>query len=196
VSPGVKGEVTIVEPDRIQRAIARRSAEARATVPDLELSAVVELEFTLQDLVRACALALRDVPRANGAYRDGRYELYSRVNIGVTLMSEDVHVIPTIFDADEKTADQIANELEGLRARSTELLASELTGATFTVSDLRPFGISSAAPIVIAPQAAALAVGAAGASATLTLACDHRILYGAPAASFLGRIRERLVAGA
>src|ERR1019366_2305460 len=88
----LKGETTVLEPTRAERAIARRNAETRATVPDLELGTEVEIDPALAAagasltavLVRACALALRDHPRANAAYRDGHYELYSRVNVAVT----------------------------------------------------------------------------------------------------------------
>src|SRR5258706_4072205 len=85
--PSAKGEIRIEEPTRVERTIARRVAESRATVPDLELSAEVEMdeaaerwrtaerELLTAVLTRACALALRDTPRANGAYRDGRFEL-------------------------------------------------------------------------------------------------------------------------
>ena len=68
---GAKGEVRVEQPDRVQRTIARRSAEARATIPDLELSAEVELGAApapaTGTLVRACALALREFPRANAS---------------------------------------------------------------------------------------------------------------------------------
>ena len=83
---GAKGETRIEEPTAAERAIARRAAEARATVPDLELRADVDMARALElrgsqgrsipaILTRACAVALRAVPRANGAYRDGRFEL-------------------------------------------------------------------------------------------------------------------------
>ncbi len=83
-SIGAKGEVRIEEPDRGERTVARRSAESRATVPELELRADAVVDEALVQhagvgfdavLVRACALALARVPRANAAYRDGRYEL-------------------------------------------------------------------------------------------------------------------------
>ena len=97
----LKGEVRVDEPDRVGRSIARRSAETRATVPDLELAADVDAGAALAlarergcsltaVLVRACAGALAQSPRANAAYRDGRYELYSRVNVGVTFHAEEL----------------------------------------------------------------------------------------------------------
>src|SRR5664279_3632091 len=108
----LKGQTTIVEPSRAERSIARRTAEVRATVPDLELSAEVDASALLVAtaagaspaavLVRACAQALRAHPRANAAYRDGRYELYSRVNVAVTVPTEDGWLSPTLLDADTK----------------------------------------------------------------------------------------------
>ena len=67
-------------------------------------------------VVKACALALREFPRANGAYRDGRFELYSRVNVGVAVAAQDALVVPTVFDADRKGLRQIASESRALAA--------------------------------------------------------------------------------
>jgi pyruvate dehydrogenase E2 component (dihydrolipoamide acetyltransferase) len=209
---GAKGEVRVEQPARAQRTIARRSAEARATIPDLELSAEVELvpatpAPAMGALVRACALALREFPRANASYRDGQFELYSRVNIGVVLTTEDTYAIPTVLDADQKSMAQLEDELQGLgaRARAGELSAPELAGATFTLWHSDAGGFASAVPLIVPPQAAALSAGAVrevpvvrdgavepGRAMTITLACDHRILYGALASLFLTRIKTLL----
>jgi pyruvate dehydrogenase E2 component (dihydrolipoamide acetyltransferase) len=206
---GAKGGVTIVEPDRIARTVARRSAEARATVPDVELSIDVTVDdpatITTGTLVGASASGLRAVPRANGAYRDGRFELYSRINIGVVVATDDAYAIPTIFDADEKSTAEIDEELERLtaRTRAGELLAPEASGATFTLWHPGLDGVAQATPLVIPPQAGALAAGAVreatrvrdaaivpGHTMTITLACDHRILYGPHASRLLGHIKR------
>lgn len=213
----VKGDVRIEEPDRLQRAIARRSAEARATVPDLELTAevrpsaslvrAVEPRVLTATLLKACAGALTEVPRANASYRDGRFELYSRINVGVIVAIGGAFVIPTLFDCERKTVPELADELAALeqRARAAELLAPELGGATFTLWNPGELGVAAATPVIVPPQAAALAAGAIrelpsirdGAivpshAMTITLACDHRILYGTDAASFLAAIKARL----
>jgi pyruvate dehydrogenase E2 component (dihydrolipoamide acetyltransferase) len=212
---GAKGEVRVEQPDRVQRTIARRSAEARATIPDVELTAEVELAAGVADpstaaLVRACALALREFPRVNGAYRDGAFELYSRVNIGVVIAAEDTYAIPTVLDADQKSVGALADELERMsaRANSRELSAPELAGATFTLWHPGTDGVASASPVIVPSQAAALAAGAVrevpvvregavapGRALTLTLACDHRILYGTLASRFLGRIKTLIQEG-
>jgi pyruvate dehydrogenase E2 component (dihydrolipoamide acetyltransferase) len=204
----LKGEIEVVEPSRAERAIARRTAETRATVPDLEFGADVDAgpATTLARgrgcsltavLVRACALALRAHPRANAAYRDGHYEFYSRVNVAVTVQTEEGFVAPTLLDANTKPLKQLDDELASATARALagELTSPELAGATFTLTDYGPYGITRANPVIAPPQAAALAVGAPDPSSgaiSLVLACDGRILYGARAAQFLRRIVDEL----
>ena len=217
----LKGEARIEEPDRIERAIARRAAETRATVPDLELSMDVDAGFLLRTaesrrvsttavLVAACAAALREVPRANAAYRDGRFELYARVNVAVTLEGPEgtASQLPaTLFDADSRSVAELDADLARLRARARagELTAPHQAGATFTLTDVGEYGIHRAAALITPPQAAALTAGAiravpvvrdgavtAGQSLALTLACDHRILFGTQAAAFLAAIARAL----
>ncbi len=202
-------------------------AESKATAPhfylsvDVDMSRAVEARARIKAsagegevvpsfndmVVKACAIALREHPRANGAYRDGRFELYSRVNVGVAVAADDALVVPTVFDADRKGLRQIASESRALaqRVRDGQITPPELSGATFTVSNLGMYGIDSFSAVINPPQAAILAIGAIterpvireGEVATahlmsVTLACDHRILYGAPAAEFLARIRTLL----
>jgi pyruvate dehydrogenase E2 component (dihydrolipoamide acetyltransferase) len=208
-----KGDVRVERPTRSQQSVARRSAESRATVPDLELSAEIDMSAAVEVgavpplVVRACALALREVPRANGSYRDGHYELYSRVNVGVAIVTDDSWIVPTVFDADLKRLGEIASELVALtrRAQAGELRPPELSGATFSVWYPGEHGVASSSAVIIPPQAGALAAGAVreapvvrdgaivpGEMMTVTLVCDHRILYGVQAATFLAGIKSRL----
>ena len=170
--------------------MARRAAESRATIPTLELSVDVGSEQTLSTarLVQACALALRAHPRANAAYRDGRFELYSRVNVGVVLSDGDRYLIPTVFDAEAKSGPELEAEIEALSDQAGGLASSAFAGATFTVWNAAAFGLAGASIPVVPPQAAALAAGTHG----LNLSCDHRILYGAAAAGFLQAIAGHL----
>jgi pyruvate dehydrogenase E2 component (dihydrolipoamide acetyltransferase) len=224
-----KGETTVVELSRTQQTIARRMAESKATIPDFTLQADVDMEEsvklrtelkrlspeeapTYNDMVvKASALALREHPRANSSYRDGRLELHSRVNVGVAVAAEDALIVPTVFDAEEKSLGEIARETRALaeRVRAGTITPPELGGGTFTVSNLGMYGMRSFTAIINPPQAAILSVGSVQARAvvregevvahhtmTITLACDHRILYGAGAARFLARIRELLEAPA
>jgi pyruvate dehydrogenase E2 component (dihydrolipoamide acetyltransferase) len=162
-------------------------------------------------VVKACALALREHLTANGSYRDGVLQLHSRVNVGVAVAAENALVVPTVFDADEKSLGEIARETHTLaeRVRSAAITPPELGGGTFTVSNLGMYGVRSFTAIINPPQAGILSVGAlapravvrdgvvvARATMTLTLACDHRILYGAEAARFLARISALLEAPA
>jgi pyruvate dehydrogenase E2 component (dihydrolipoamide acetyltransferase) len=222
-----KGQTTYEDLSKLQSTISRRMAESKATAPHFYLEAEVDMSRLVEAraqikagakegdivpsfndmVVKACALALREHPRANGAYRDGRFELYSRVNVGVAVAARDALVVPTVFDADQKNLRQIATDSRALaqRVRDGQITPPELSGATFTVSNLGMFGIDSFAAVINPPQAAILAVGAIterpvvrdGSIGTahlmrVNLACDHRILYGAPAAEFLARIRALL----
>jgi pyruvate dehydrogenase E2 component (dihydrolipoamide acetyltransferase) len=216
-----KGETTQVELGRNERTTARRAAEARATVPDVDLTAIADMSWwrSLPEpwapcptaaLVRAAALALREFPRANGAYRDGRYELYSRVNVGVVVPAGAGQAVPTVFDADRRSLSELEPELALLerRAAADELTSPELAGATFTVANLGARGMTRGTIVPVPPQAAALTAGAVravpvvhdgqvvpGRTMELTLVCDHRILYGDLAASVLARIVASLEKG-
>lgn len=211
--PGAKGHTDVREPNAAERSVARRTAEARATIPDLELTVEASLGedgtgASLEArLLAACAAALREVPRANGAYRDGRFELYSRINIGVVVAAPGTYLIPTVFDADTKSPAELTAELERLRAaaQARTLPAPAFSGATFTVWDAGALGIDRAGIVINPPQAGALAAGAVrevpvvrdgrletARSLALTLACDHRILYGHDAARFLSAVRSAL----
>jgi pyruvate dehydrogenase E2 component (dihydrolipoamide acetyltransferase) len=223
-----KGQVEEVELTKVQQTIARRMAESKATAPhfylqaEIDMTAAVEGRGTLKAqakegdvvptfndmVVKACALALREFPRANGAYRDGRIELYSRINVGVAVAAQDALVVPTVFDADRKGLRQIAAETRALaaRVRDGSITPPELSGGTFTVSNLGMYGISNFHAVINTPQAGILAVGELKAKPVITdsgevearqlmgvtLACDHRILYGADGAQFLARARELL----
>jgi pyruvate dehydrogenase E2 component (dihydrolipoamide acetyltransferase) len=228
-----KGETERVELDRAEQNLARRAAESKATVPHLYLRTAVDMGPALEMLtglaeqpragespassdatpttgdlvIRAAALALREHPRANGSWRDGGLELYSRVNVGFTVADGDSQVVPTIADADRLDVLAIAARRSELAARIAEgsLTAASLAGGTFTVTDLGAFGIRSFDPVVSGGQAAALGTGEvaerpvarSGRAETaavmdISLASDHRILFGAAAAAFLSAIRTNL----
>ena len=118
---------------------------------------------TFNDMVvKACARALREFPRANGAYRDGHFELYSRVNVGVAVAAQDALVVPTIFDADRSRWARSRRRSRELaqKVRDGTITPPELSGGTFTVSNLGMFGVSNFSAVINPPQAALLAVGA------------------------------------
>jgi pyruvate dehydrogenase E2 component (dihydrolipoamide acetyltransferase) len=222
---GNRGELQVQELTRLQRTVSRRMAESKATAPDftleveIDMTLCVELRERLKQVegkppsyndmvVKACANALRDHPRANAAYRDGKFELYSRVNVGVAVAANDALVVPTVFDADRKSLGEISRTVRELaeKVRDGTITPPELSGGTFTVSNLGMYGIDRFTAVINPPQAAILAVGAlrkrpvvdeggrivARDMMSATLVCDHRILYGADGAEFLARVRELL----
>jgi pyruvate dehydrogenase E2 component (dihydrolipoamide acetyltransferase) len=222
---GAKGSVTTIELTRTQQLIARRMASAKATVPEFQVTVEVDAEAALElreqlrntatplpsvnDLiVKAVALALRQHPNVNGAYVDGHFEHYSRVNVGVAVAGEGTLVVPTVFDADAKSLVEIAAQTRALatQVRDGSVAPADLAGGTFTVSNLGMLGVARFTAVINTPQAAILAVGAATPRAVigedgqisvrrvmeLTISADHRIVYGAEAAEFLGSVRKRL----
>ena len=225
---GAKGAVTVVTPTRVQLVVARRMAEAKATAPEFVVEAEIDMTSavamrarlkallagsetpppSLNDMVvTAVGRALRGHPKANGAFRDGRFELFERVNVGVAVAGPDTLVVPTVFDADVRSLGAIAADVRRLaaKARDGALTPPELAGGTFSVSNLGMFGIDRFTAVLNPPQAGILAVGAVRERAVVrdgelavrstmhvALTCDHRILYGADAARFLARVRELL----
>jgi pyruvate dehydrogenase E2 component (dihydrolipoamide acetyltransferase) len=222
-----KGEVQTQEPNKLQQTIARRMAESKATAPhfyltiEVDMGKAVEARAALKAaaregdvvpsfndmIVKACAIALREFPKANGAYRDGRFERYSRVNVGVAVAASEALVVPTVFDADRKGLREIAADTRAVAAkvRDGSVTPPELSGGTFTVSNLGMFEIDEFDAVINMGQAAILAVGAIREVPAVrdgqivparlmkaTLSCDHRILYGAEGAEFLARVKQLL----
>ena len=222
---GPKGQAEIQELTRLQQTVSRRMAESKATAPDFSISLTVdmtqavELRKRLKEVadpapsfndmvVKAAATALTEHPRVNGAYRDGKFELYDNVNIGVAVAAQDALVVPTVFNADQKSLGQISKDARAVieKVRDKTVTPPELSGGTFTVSNLGMFGIEFFTAIINPPQASILTVGklekrpavdesgriVAQDQMTLSLVCDHRILYGADGAKFLARVKELL----
>jgi pyruvate dehydrogenase E2 component (dihydrolipoamide acetyltransferase) len=222
-----KGQVEYVELTKLQQVVSRRMSESKATAPhfylttEVDMSAAVAARARIKEIsgegevvpsfndmvVKACAIALRKFPRANGAYKDGRFELYSRINVGIAVAANDALVVPTIFDADKKGLREIAADARSLagKVRDGGITPPELSGGTFSVSNLGMYGIKSFGAIVNSPQAGILAVGeiadrpvvkdgeiVPGKLMEMTLSCDHRILYGADGAEFLAEIKRIL----
>jgi pyruvate dehydrogenase E2 component (dihydrolipoamide acetyltransferase) len=225
--PGVasaKGAATLLEPTGIEQRISRRMSESKATVPDfalemeVECGPLVELREKLRELsdpapslndlvVKAAAIALRRHPRVNGSYRDGRIELYERVNVGVAVASSRGLFVPTVFDADKRGLATIAARVREVAdaVRDGSVSASDLGGGTFTISNLGMFGVARFTAVINPPQAAILTVGtvreklkledeqvSAVPVMDLTLCCDHRVLDGAAGSEFLVTLRGLL----
>ena len=221
----LKGPTTVHALSATGETIARRMAQSRSEIPsfdvvmDADLSTIVELRRGAADLVdrvpslndfviKAVALALRDVPAFNSSFANGRRERHGRVNVGFAVATEDALLVPTVVDADLKPLAVIGRETRELaaRAHARRLSPQDFTAATFTVSNLGMLGVRSFNAVINPPQVAILAVGAAKRSpvetatggvafrdvATLTMTSDHRAVYGADAARFLGRLQQLL----
>jgi len=204
----------------MRRTIARRMVESKTTVPHFYLTAEVDMDpamefrhqvgqlnnttLTVNHLViKASALGLRRVPEANASFTEEAIIQHARVDISMAVAIEDGLVTPVIRDADKKTLGQIANEARELaaRARERKLRVEEITGGTFSVSNLGMYGIQQFDAIINPPEGAILSVGTVrkvpvvkgdavvpGRRMTMTLSCDHRVIDGALGAKLLQAI--------
>jgi pyruvate dehydrogenase E2 component (dihydrolipoyllysine-residue acetyltransferase) len=220
-----KGEVSVHEPTPTQATIARRMVESATTIPvftvsaDVDVSQIVATRREARDkgedapsvndfVVKAVATTLREFPRFNASYVDGKVESYARVNVGIAVATDDALLVPVVRDADRKSLVELAEETRTLAdgARRRALRPEDFHDGTFTVSNLGMFGVRAFTAIVDPPQVAILAVGGARRAPveagpdriafrdvlTVTLSCDHRVVYGADGARFLSRLRELL----
>src|SRR5438874_1441497 len=176
-------DVEVVEPTRMQATIARRMAESKSTVPEFQVTVearvdlAVSLRQQLKDsvagaekvtmtdfLVRACALALRKFPEVNSSWVDGKFQRKRAVNIGLAVAPSQGMglLVPVVHDADIKDLIQISIESRQVieRARSGRPNEGDLSGATFSISNLGMFGVDEFTAIINPPEAAILAVGA------------------------------------
>jgi pyruvate dehydrogenase E2 component (dihydrolipoamide acetyltransferase) len=204
---------------QIRKVTARRLTEA-ALVPVFQLTTVLDasrltevrrnintsladsgVKVSVNDLVvRAVAVALAAHPEVNASFGGDAILRHKHVNVGVAVALEDGLVVPVIKDADRKSITAIGAEVKDLaaRARAGRLKLDEMTGGTFSVSNLGMFGIDAFTAVINPPEAAILAVGATvdepvvvdgqvqvRPRTRLTLTVDHRVLDGAAAAAFL-----------
>lgn len=208
----------------VRRVIARRLGESARTVPHFYVTAVadveelVQLRTNLNDqlvplgkakvsvndmLIRACALALREHPLVNASYvsdASSTMLIHDRINVGIAVASTNGLVVPVITDADKKTVSELGIEARQLvtLAGSKGVSLDQMSGGTFTISNLGMFGVEEFTAIINPPEGAILAVGTTkrepvgvGDEILLrhrmryTLSADHRIIDGALAAEFL-----------
>jgi pyruvate dehydrogenase E2 component (dihydrolipoamide acetyltransferase) len=220
-----RGRVTEHVHTATQRTIAQRMVQSRASIPEFTLETEVLMDGAArlrEDLraggvdplpsyndlvVRAAALALREVPALNASYSDGKTLRFGRINVGIAVATDDALIVPPLYDADRKTIMEFAFEARRIaeRARGRTLAAEELANGTFTVSNLGMFGIRRFDAVINPPQAAILAVGEvaerpvadkgqlrAALTMEVALSSDHRVVYGAEAARFVQRLRMLL----
>jgi pyruvate dehydrogenase E2 component (dihydrolipoamide acetyltransferase) len=211
----------------MRRAIARRLTESKQQVPhfyltvDCRMDALLALraqanqggavKLSVNDfIVRAAALALREVPEVNASWHDDAIEFHAGADISVAVATDGGLVTPIVRDADVKPLSAIAAEIVELagRAKVNRLKPEEFTGGSLTVSNLGMYGIKQFAAIINPPQAAILAVGAAerrpvvddngdlkaATVMTVTLSADHRVVDGAVGARWLAAFRALIEA--
>jgi pyruvate dehydrogenase E2 component (dihydrolipoamide acetyltransferase) len=203
----------------------RLSYSARTTVPatismDVSMEAALRHKENLTKTtgkaisvtayaVKASAKALQDYPIVNSSLEGDEVKIYSDVNVAVAIHAPDGLVAPVIPNADKKSIAEITKQIRDLTERATQnaLSVSDVTGGTFTVSNLGGYGVDIFAPVMNPPQSAILGLGRTSERAaivdkqvrvvpitTISLVFDHRIVDGVPAAQFLQRIKELLEA--
>ena len=215
---------TLIPLDGMRRTVARRLTESARDIPHFPLTIDVEIDALLaartringlleprgikvsvNDLViKAAALALKQVPEANASFTPEGIALHRHADISMAVAVDGGLITPIIQRAEQKGLADIALEAKGLaeRARSRKLKPEEFQGGTFSISNLGMFGIRQFGSIINPPQGAILSVGAGEARAvirdgqvvsrtlmTVTLTCDHRVIDGAIGARWLAAFR-------
>jgi pyruvate dehydrogenase E2 component (dihydrolipoamide acetyltransferase) len=209
----------------MRRTIARRLVESKQNVPHFYLSADVRVDallstrqelnallaeknekISLNDmLIRVCANALRRVPSVNASFTDDAILLHQVVDVSVAVALPDGLVTPVVRDADKKGLLEIAREVRELaaQARQKKLKPEQMSGGTFSISNLGMYGVDEFAAVINPPEGAIVAVGAVREVPAmrdhelqtqrclrLTLSCDHRVVDGAAGAEWLAAARE------
>jgi pyruvate dehydrogenase E2 component (dihydrolipoamide acetyltransferase) len=210
---------------QIRAAIARRMPLSKAPVPHFYVSSEVAMDrawelreqlnalegqpkISVNDFViRACALALLKHPGVNASLQGDAIRVFHRAHIGIAVALEDGLITPVLRDCHAKPLAQIALEARDLaeRARHRKLRAQELSGATFSISNLGMFDVAEFSAIINPPEGAILAVGSVrrvpvvddsglgvGRRMMLTISCDHRVMDGAMGARFLQDVKRLL----
>lgn len=217
-----------VEPlSPMRQTIGRRMIESKQQAPHFYITIEVDMEaamalreqlnallpeeekISVNDLViKAAAIALRQVPRLNASFAGNEIHIHNQINIGIAVAREAGLVTTVVRDCDKKSLSQIAREARELigRAREGRMRAEDMVGGTFTISNLGMFGVEDFAAIINPPQAAILAVGAVrrvpvvneqdqltvGTRMKATISADHRVTDGAEAARFLQAFKAAL----
>jgi pyruvate dehydrogenase E2 component (dihydrolipoamide acetyltransferase) len=220
-------EVADVALTPIRAAIARQMVQSKAPVPHFYITTEIAMERTvalreeLQALpgapkvtftdivVRAVAVTLRAHPGVNASFHGDAIRRHQAVHVGIAVAVEDGLITPVLRDCDQKAIFQIATESRDLveRTRARKLRQQELSGATFSVSNLGMFPVDEFSAIINPPEGAILAVGAivekpvvvdgqlaVGKRMRVTLSCDHRVMDGAMGARFLADLKTALEA--
>ncbi|PYN64318.1 MAG: dihydrolipoamide acyltransferase [Candidatus Rokuibacteriota bacterium] len=210
---------------QIRATIAKRMPLSKAPVPHFYVTSEVVMDrawelreelnaldgapkISVNDLViRACALALLQHPEVNASFQGDSVRVWHRAHIGIAVALEEGLITPVLRDCQAKSLSQIAVESRDLaeRTRARKLKAHELSGATFSISNLGMFDVAEFSAIINPPEGAILAVGSVrrvpvadgdevtvGRRMMLTISCDHRVMDGAMGARFLQTVKRYL----
>ncbi len=222
-SPDAEGGFTVVKLTTMRKTIARRLVDSKQNVPhfyltvELHMDALLEARAGLRSqgqdvsvndcLLKACALALQDVPEANVQFHDDVLHRFEHSDVAFAVATDGGLITPVVRAAEGKSVAALAAEVRDLasRGRAGKLSAEEFQGGTLTLSNLGMYGIDAFSAVINPPQAAILAVGraaervvvregqpAVGRVMTATLSCDHRAIDGALGARWLQALRERI----
>ena len=207
----------------VRKIIARRLTESQQNIPHVFLEIVVDAQplLTLKEqeednsltvtdyIIKAAATVLTEQPVINASLSGQDHVVYEDVNVGIAVSSDDGLIVPTIFRADRMSLQEIETVHRDLvtKAREGGLTTQDVSNGTFTISNLGMYGIRSFTAIINPPQGAILMVGeiyeapavvdgrvSVGSFMQISIAVDHRIIDGADAARFLGRLKELLQA--
>lgn len=213
-----------VKNSQMRKAIAKALGNSKFSAPHFYLNIEVDMEnamasrkminaipdtkVSFNDLVvKACAMALKKHPQVNTSWTDNSTLFHSHINVGVAVAVDEGLVVPVVKHTDALSLTQIGITVKDLagKARNKKITPDEMTGSTFTVSNLGMFGIESFTSIINQPNSAILSVGAivtkpvvkdgqivVGNTMKLTLACDHRTVDGAVGAQFLQTLKTFL----
>ncbi len=224
-------ESKVVPVNNMRQAIARVLSESKTTIPHFQVSVTVDalplaavrgqvnlalaeqgIKLSVNDFItKACAVCLTMHPAFNSSWTGTGIAYHGDVNVGIAVALPEEKggglVVPTIYHADQKSMQTISSDTKTLakKARTAGLTIDEMSGGTFTISNLGMFGVDHFTAIINPPQVAILAVGGAisrpvvrdgqvvaGSEMTLTLSADHRVIDGAMAAEFLQSLRGLL----
>jgi pyruvate dehydrogenase E2 component (dihydrolipoamide acetyltransferase) len=225
-TPAPAGAARTEPLNRLRQITAQRTTDAKQTIPHFYLTMEIDMEEALalraklnsmeesfrisvnDMIVKACAVALEKHPIVNASYREGQLVYPDGIHIGIAVASEEGLLVAVVRHCEGKSLRRIAQEAQTLvqKAREGKLLPDEMTGNTFTVSNLGMFDIDEFSAIINPPASAILAVGAVKkvpvvledgsiqprARMKVTLSCDHRVLDGATGARFLQDLKRVL----
>lgn len=208
----------------MRKTIAKRLVESKSTVPhfyltvEMNMKRAIDFRTSLNEatgtkvsyndiVIRAAALALREVPKANASFAGDKIIQHGRVDISVAVSVDDGLITPVVRNADMKSLSDINSEVKELaaKARTGKLKPDEFANGTFTVSNLGMYDVENFAAIINPPEGAILAVGAiiekpviengqvvVGHTMKVTLSCDHRVVDGALGAVYLQSFKRMM----